>query len=57
MFNPLFFSNVNELPLIRIVDGWLYHVICVKQGLYDEESRDEGEGETRLVDEEENLFE
>jgi hypothetical protein len=31
---PKFFSNVNEQPLLRIVDGWFYHVLCVKQGLY-----------------------
>lgn len=50
--NPIFFSNVNEEPLMRIVDSWFYHVLCVKQGLYGIDF--EEEGETKFL--EENLF-
>ena len=35
--NPLFFSNVNETPLMRIIDAWFYHTICIKQGLYGDD--------------------
>lgn len=34
VINPLFFSNVNEVPLMRIVEAWFYHTLCIKQGLY-----------------------
>lgn len=51
--NPIFFSNVNEQPLMRIIDNWLYHVLCIKQGLYEQDLEDEGE-ETHF--EEENFF-
>lgn len=32
--NPIFFSNVNEQPLMNIIDSWFYHILCIKQGLY-----------------------
>lgn len=37
LVNPTFFGNENEAPLMSIINGWLYHVLCIKQGLYGEE--------------------
>ena len=48
LINPFFFSNVNETPLMRIVNCWFYHVLAIKLGLY------EGDLE---VEEEETYFE
>jgi len=28
--NPLFFSNINEVPLMSIVTAWFYHTLCIK---------------------------
>jgi hypothetical protein len=35
LINPYFFSNVNEAPLMRIVNCWFYHILAIKLGLYD----------------------
>lgn len=35
--NPLFFSNVNEIPLMQIVNAWFYQILCIKQGLYGDD--------------------
>ena len=37
LVNPTFFSNANEIPLMAIINGWFYHIIGIKQGLYGEE--------------------
>ena len=56
MVNPYFFSNVNETPLMAIVDSWFYQVLCTKQGLLGEELVLES-AETKFELEEGNLFE
>ena len=35
--NPIFFSNVNEVPLMSIFGAWFYHTLCIKQGLYGDD--------------------
>ena len=37
LVNPPFFSNHNEAPLMTIINGWFYHIIGIKQGLYGED--------------------
>ena len=37
LINPFFFSNINEVPLMKIVNCWFYHTLGIKLGLYGED--------------------
>ena len=52
LVGPAFFSNNNEVPLMAVVNGWFYHVLGIKQGLYGEEF----EAETCQFEPEGNLY-
>jgi len=37
LIQPFLFSNANEVPLMKIINCWLYHVLAIKVGLYGED--------------------
>jgi hypothetical protein len=43
--SPLFFSNENEKPLMEIINNWLYNILCIKLGVYEDMVSMEGEEE------------
>ena len=49
---PLFFSNLNEQPLMEIVGTWFHSVLCIKNGVYEceEEEMDEESEEDNFFD-------
>ena len=34
--SPVFFSSMNEQPLMHIINGLFHQVLCLKQGVYEE---------------------
>lgn len=32
---PLFFSNINEQPLMEIIESWFVSILCIKNGVYE----------------------
>lgn len=42
---PLFFSNINEQPLMEIIENWFVSILCIKNGVYEQGEEMEEEGE------------
>ena len=57
--SPAFFSSLNELPLMHIINGLFHQVLCLKQGVYEELKMFKQEStnvEIEVEEEEEDLF-